>query len=183
MDGKKPKPALFLDRDGTLIHDPGYISSGKNLKLLYGAREALSRFRRRGYRIIVISNQSGIGRGYFREKELSAIHGRLDSKLKEAKPDAYYFCPHLPDDNCLCRKPNIQNLEKAMKEWNIKKEGSLMVGDRMSDLEVGKNFGLPSFLVLTGLGYETLGEIEKKGESIHAFAHLKELADYFLLKA
>ncbi len=180
---KKKRPALFLDRDGTVNYDPGYISSPKKIQLLYGAREALIRFRAAGYLIIVISNQSGIGRGYFSDRELTLIHQRMDEKLGPAKPDAYYYCPHIPDDRCSCRKPETGNLERAYQEWPIDKNRSVMIGDSLSDLEAGRNFGIASFLVLTGYGHKSLQRSrEKYPQQVQAFDNLARFADYFLGK-
>jgi D-glycero-D-manno-heptose 1,7-bisphosphate phosphatase len=165
-----------------MIFDPGYIREPKNIRLFFGIKEALRLFKKRGYLIIVLTNQSAIGRGYMTESELHQVHARLDAKLKECQPDAYYYCPHLPEDNCNCRKPNTGNLEKAIEDFQIDKEKSLVVGDKISDLALGEKFGIPAFLVLTGMGYQTLAELRQKGKESQAFAHLKDVADYFLLK-
>lgn len=177
----KKMPALFIDRDGTINIDPGYISSPKGIRIYYGVRESLILFRRSGYRIIVISNQSGVGRGYFPEERLSLIHRSIDRKLGSiARPDAYYYCPHHPDDNCDCRKPGSANFLKAARDWNLDLENSLMVGDSLADLEAGWNLKIPAFLVLTGYGVKTFDKLEDRVKDVAVYKNLWEFSLNFL---
>lgn len=175
------RPALFLDRDGTINYDPGYISNPKGVRILFGVRGALLRFRERGYRLIVISNQSGIGRGYLTANDLVAINSRISARLGRAAPDAYYHCPHLPEDNCPCRKPGTGNLKKACLDWSIDIEKSLIVGDSRVDLAAGWNFGIPAYLVLTGHGRKSWADLHDAGEAagVQSFAHLGIFAQWF----
>ncbi len=138
------KKAAFLDRDNTLIYDPGYIHEPEKVFLLEGVSEGLKLLKDNGYLLIVVSNQSGIGRGYFEEKDFWAVNNKLQELLKpfNVQIDAFYFCPHKPDDNCNCRKPKIELALKVAKDLNIDLKNSVMIGDKDSDVEFGFNAGM-----------------------------------------
>ena len=112
---------VFLDRDGTLNYDPGYLRVAAELKLLVGVGPSLARLKRAGARLVVVTNQSGVGRGIITLKDLEAIHARLQGLLEQedAALDAIYFCPHHPDDGCRCRKPNVGMVERAQSELQL----------------------------------------------------------------
>jgi D-glycero-D-manno-heptose 1,7-bisphosphate phosphatase len=145
------RPAVFLDRDGTLIEEVNFLSRVEDIIIFPFAAEALRLLRSSGYLIVVITNQSGVGRGMFREAVVDAIHNELDQRLSGGI-DAFYFCPHLPNEGCECRKPGVGMFEEAIEDLNITREGSWMVGDKSIDVEAGRNTGISTILVRTGYG-------------------------------
>jgi len=157
MDGV----AVFLDRDGTLNEEAGYLNHVDRLKLIDGAAEAVRLLNRHGLKTVVVSNQAGVARGYFPEELLPRLHDRLRALLKEqgAELDAIYYCPHHPDvgeppyrQDCDCRKPGLGMIRRAEKELSVDARRSYMVGDKISDVEFGKKAGCKSILLLTGYG-------------------------------
>lgn len=157
MSAKKPKPAAFLDRDGVLIHDSGYVFKVDDLQILPGVPETLKALQDRGYLIIVISNQAGVARGYFGEDDVKAFHKELAKRIEEisgAKIDAFYYCPHHPEakvldyrKNCDCRKPGTAMLLQAKKDFAIDWEHSFFVGDRSSDIDCAINGQVKGFQI------------------------------------
>jgi D-glycero-D-manno-heptose 1,7-bisphosphate phosphatase len=145
------QPAVFIDRDGTLIEEVNYLSTVEQTRLFPFTKNAVDLLKRRGYLVIVVTNQSGIGRNIFDESAMHAVHEQIQSQLNGAV-DAFYFCPHLPCDGCNCRKPSLGMIESALSDFDIDLEGSWMVGDKKSDVETGRNAGIRSALVLTGYG-------------------------------
>ena len=141
---------MFLDRDGTINADVGYLGDPAGLVMLPGAIAGIQAFNRAGWRVIVISNQSGVGRGYFDEAALAAIHDRLIAELAEAgaQLDGIYYCPHQPDAGCECRKPALGLLLQAQREHGIDLGRSWVIGDRPSDIELGRRAGCRTALVL-----------------------------------
>lgn len=144
---------VFLDRDGTLNPDPGYIKSPDQFELFPGVSEALARLRRAGARLIVVTNQSGIARGLLSRKDLDAVHMKLKRLLDGAGVtlDAIYFCPHHPDDGCECRKPNRGMIDQAVRECGVNLDRSYLIGDHLRDIELAKRVGVRSILVTTGV--------------------------------
>lgn len=151
---KKQKRFVLLDRDGTIIVEKNYLSNPDHIELLPGVAKALREFKKMGLGILVITNQSGVGRGYFNLITLNKIHKRLNKLLLEEGVvlDGIYFCPHLPEDNCLCRKPKTALVEKARKKHNFDPKLSFVVGDNRGDIELGKKIGATTILVRTGYG-------------------------------
>ena len=145
---------LLIDRDGTLIVEKEYLSQPDDVELIPGAAHALADARQRGWKILLLSNQSGIGRGYFTETDLAAVHERLNARLSEAgaRLDGIYYCPHSPDDRCLCRKPGTGLVEQAVGKWHFDPAFALVVGDKDSDLALGRAVGAKTCLVRTGYG-------------------------------
>ncbi len=159
MNGQgKRAPAVFLDRDGTINEDTGYIGDPGELRLLPGAIEAVRELNRRGIKVIVISNQSGVGRSFFTQEELDAVNRRLVELLSAggARVDGIYCCPHLPEDRCGCRKPEPGLVEIAEKEHGIDPALSYVIGDKNSDIELAERVGAKGVLVRTGYGADTL---------------------------
>src|SRR3990170_3023018 len=156
MNKKKP---VFLDRDGTIVvHEP-YLSSPDQLKLLPNAAEGIRLFKESGYLVIVITNQSGIARGFFDEERLTLIHKKLMSMLKDegVEIDDIYYCPHYTEGvveeyklDCDCRKPKPKMLLDAAKKHNIDLIQSLMIGDSEVDMLAGKNAGCKCVLIKNG---------------------------------
>ena len=144
--------AVFLDRDGTIGPDAYYCSRPEDFNIFPGAAEAVKLINRAGLKAIVITNQSGIARGYFSEDTLAEIHGKMLNELEEqgARIDGIYYCPHHPDDGCQCRKPGTGLLQRAAEEHGIDFDGSFMVGDTQMDIDAGRAAGCRTVLVTTG---------------------------------
>lgn len=145
------KPAVFLDRDGTLIEEVNYLSRVEDLRLFPYTVEAVKLLKDNGFLVIVVTNQSGIGRGIYSEADMHAVHDALQVELGGAI-DAFYFCPHLPDEGCKCRKPGLGMIESAIEDFEIDLERSWMVGDKSLDVETGQAARLSTSLVSTGYG-------------------------------
>lgn len=144
--------AIFLDRDGTINVDVDYLHEPGKLKFIDGTVEALALLKGRGYKLIVISNQSGIGRGYFEARDVEQLHAYMNQLLQKqhAAIDAFYYCPHVEQDECMCRKPQTGLVERAVAEWDIDLARSYMVGDRESDIMTAVNAGCGYGLLLSG---------------------------------
>ena len=144
--------AVFLDRDGTINKEVEYLSRVEDFEFLPNTLKALEKLSRTNYKIIVVTNQSGIARGLFTEKKIDEIHKHMLRQLgrKGIRIDKIYVCPHHPDDNCTCRKPRIGLLKKAAEEFNINLRESYLVGDTTQDVQTGLNAGCKTILVKTG---------------------------------
>ncbi len=143
---------VFLDRDGTINKDVGYLGDPKDLELLSGAVEAVARLKLAGARVILITNQSGIGRGYYSHEDLKDIHQSLEQQLWAAGGsfDAIYYCPHHPEESCDCRKPKRGMIDQALRDHSLDLAQSYFVGDHHKDMVLGKNIGARTVLVQTG---------------------------------
>ena len=148
--GEKRK-AVFVDRDGTLIEEVNFLSRVEDLKLFSYTDEAIRILKDRGYLVIVVTNQSGIRRGIYTEADMHAVHKEIQRRLS-GKIDGFYFCPHLPDEGCRCRKPSLGMIEDAYADFEIDLENSWFVGDKDLDVETGLNAGIKTAMVLTGYG-------------------------------
>ena len=163
------KAGIFLDRDGTINVEKEYLSDPAGLELYPRAAKAVKELNRLRLPVFVVTNQSGIGRKKFTLKTLTAIHSKLEKMLKaesEAKIDAFYFCPHLPSDNCACRKPKTGMVEKAVFDTCVDPKLSYFVGDKKADIELGQNAGGKTILVLTGYGKEEKNILKKAPDFI-----------------
>lgn len=147
-------PILFLDRDGVIVQEKDYLSDPAEVELADGVATALARARRAGWRLIGVSNQSGLGRGRFDTTQFEAVMERLDELMLAAgcPLDAFFYCPHAPDAGCACRKPRLGLLEEAAAVTTWDAARSWMVGDKISDVDFGLAAGLHTALVLTGHG-------------------------------
>lgn len=145
---------MILDRDGTVNVERQYLSDPEGVELLPGAADGLRYLQRLGLGLVVVTNQSGVGRGYFDLDRVAEIHARLKSLLDRegVTLDGVYFCPHSPDDNCACRKPKQGLVAKAAAELNFDPRGSFVIGDQVSDIQLGKQIGGVTILVTTGYG-------------------------------
>lgn len=145
--------AVFVDRDGTMAKDVHYCSRPEDFELFPNTAKAIRLLNEHGLRVIVITNQSGIARGYFTEDTLASIHEKMITALAKegARVDAIYYCPHHPDNKCECRKPKPNLVLKAAKEHNIDLKRSFMVGDLQMDIELGKAVGCKTILVRSPL--------------------------------
>ena len=147
---------VVLDRDGTLIEERHYLSDPDQVEVIPGAAEGLRRLQGMELSLVLITNQSGIGRGYFDRARLDLIHEKL-SRLLEAETvrlDGIYFCPHVPEDDCQCRKPKTCLLRSAAKDLGFDPRNCLVIGDKASDIEMGQRVGATTLLVRTGYGAE-----------------------------
>jgi len=142
-------PAVFLDRDGTLIHDVGYISDPADVRLVPAAADALRALRDAGFRLVVISNQSGLGRGLVTQEQADAVHRRFVEELERAgaQIDAAYYCPHAPDEDCRCRKPLPGLILDAARELGLDLARSVMVGNSEVDVSAGEAAGARAILL------------------------------------
>ena len=141
--------AVFLDRDGTIIKDVRYISRPEQVELLDGAAEAIARINAALVPVVVVTNQSGIGRGYYAIADYESVRAKLDELLAErgAHIDATYYCPHKPEEGCRCRKPGALLFERAIADLNIDVRNALFVGNRVRDIEPAHRFGAHGVLV------------------------------------
>jgi histidinol-phosphate phosphatase family protein len=149
---RRIKKTVFLDRDGTINVDTNYVNSPQQLQLIPGAGKAISLLNRNKYQVIVVSNQSGVARGYLTLRTLGSIHRKLRLLLKKenARLDAIYYCPLHPDQKPSCRKPEVGMARKAQKDLGVDLKNSYMIGDSLTDVEFGNNIGAKTILVLTG---------------------------------
>ena len=150
--------AVFFDRDGTLIYDYGYLSDSAKVHPYKGAQAALRSLQQAGYHLFIVSNQSGIGRGYFTAKEAHQVNDRLCQLFRPVSFDEIVFCPHAPNDGCSCRKPLPKLGLQLAKKYHIDLKHSFMVGDKKSDVEFGKALGCKSILVRTANGSKHLAK-------------------------
>jgi len=150
-------PAVFLDRDGTIIKDRDYCSNPVDVKIFSGVAEALRRLKSNGFKVIIITNQSGIGRGLFTTKQYRVVEAEILRQLGEGSVDATYFCPHVPDQSCSCRKPAPGMVAEAAQQHGIDLSRSFLVGDKESDVECGRNAGIRTVRVKTGPQSNTNG--------------------------
>ena len=144
-------PAIFIDRDGTLIEEVNFLSRVEDLRLFPFTRDAVKLLKEQGFLVIVVTNQSGIGREIYTEAAMHEIHNRIQVEL-DGLIDAFYFCPHLPCDGCRCRKPGLGMIDEACADFEIDLENSWMVGDKKIDVETGQSGGMATAFVLTGYG-------------------------------
>jgi len=150
---------LILDRDGVINEDsPDYIKSPDEWHAIAGSLEAIAKLNQAGFTVIVATNQSGVGRGYFSQETLQKIHQKMHQELKKGggKIDKIYFCPHKPDDNCDCRKPKTGMFKQIAQDYKIDLQGAINIGDTLRDIQAGEALGCRNILVLTGKGEKTL---------------------------
>jgi D,D-heptose 1,7-bisphosphate phosphatase len=161
--------AVFLDRDGTLNYDPGYLSSPKDLILFSDTGNVLASLKNEyQFKLIVISNQSGIARGLITEAEVVSVNNELNQKLLEfnVQIDAFYFCPFHPDfsskEDSLCRKPSPKMILDSARDFNIDLSKSFFIGDSVSDIQAGITVQLKTILVKTGYGTDSISILQKE---------------------
>lgn len=154
---------IFLDRDGTINKEVSYLYRPEELVILPGVAEGMGLLRREGYKLVVVTNQAGIARGYYTTEQMHALHEYLNRQLKKngAWIDAFYYCPHHPvhgigeyKKECSCRKPGTGMFHMAAEKYDIDKDRSYMIGDKRIDIQAGHNFGIRGILVGTGYGRE-----------------------------
>lgn len=163
------RKVIFLDRDGTINVEKSYLHKWEDFEFEKNAIEGLKKLKDSGYEFIVVTNQSGIGRGYYTEEDLVTLNNQMTEKLKEFGIEILecFYCPHHPEKgigkykvDCNCRKPNPGMLLEGIKKYDVDIENSFMIGDKKGDLEAGKKAGLKSILVLTGYGKKIEEEVK-----------------------
>ncbi len=163
----KKNRAVFLDRDGTICEEVGYLDSVEQMRLIPRAGEAIRLLNQGGFKVVVVTNQSGVARGFFQESVLEILHAELKRQLQEkgAFVDRIYYCPHHPTDGfppylqeCSCRKPATGLLLQAAADLNLHLPSSYVIGDHISDVECGQRVGSETILLMTGHGQETLAK-------------------------
>ncbi len=156
---------VFVDRDGTLNDDPGYLASPDMLVLFPGVVEAVAKLKRAGCCVVLVTNQSGIGRSYFTRTDLHAIHDKLQVLLRQGGGmlDGIFFCPHLPEEGCACRKPSPGLVHQAVETLGVRVSRSYVVGDKRSDMELAKNIGAIGVLVSSSAISEEAVQAHKEG--------------------
>ena len=164
-----PQYAVFLDRDGTINEDPGYLGDPEKVRLFPGTGKSLSLLKTRlKLKLIVISNQSGVARGLISMEDVDAVNKKINDLLRDdnVSIDAFYYCPHHPDfgddDEPDCRKPSPSLVFQASQELNIELNGSYFIGDSPSDILCGINAGLKTIMVKTGYGTESISILQKQ---------------------
>jgi|SRR5436190_14145267 len=149
------RPAAFLDRDGVLNRDMTYVCRTEDFSWIEGAIDAVKTLNVAGYLVIVITNQSGVARGFYEEAAVDALHAWMNEQLShhDARIDAFYYCPHHPEASdgryardCDSRKPGPGMLLRAMREWPVRKAGSFLIGDKQTDVEAARRAGIPGYL-------------------------------------
>ena len=162
------KPAVFLDRDGTIIEDRNFITRTEDVHFLPGAVAALRALQRAGFLLFIVTNQSGVGRGLMEIADVERLHRFLAAQLAKqgVKLDGVYVCPHHPNDGCACRKPLPKHLLSAAEAHGVDLTRSYLVGDRLSDVETAQNAGCIPILVETGLGKEVASKHRDQLEGV-----------------
>lgn len=162
---------VFLDRDGTINEEVRYLHKAEDFKLLPRVAEAIRLWNEKGFRVVVVTNQAGVARGYYQEEDVIRLHQYMEQLLAGmgAHIDGCYYCPHHPEHgigpykvNCRCRKPGTGMFERADAAFPVDKAHSYMIGDKWLDTQAGANFGLKTVLVGTGYGRELYEERKRK---------------------
>ncbi len=168
---KELRPAVLLDRDGTIIDETGYLGDPEGIRFLPGAVEALRTLQQAGYLLIIVTNQSGIGRGYFGDEDAIAVNLRLLALLEEkgVHIQGIYHCPHSPDYGCGCRKPGTMMADRAVADFSLDIRNAWVIGDMARDVIMGQKADARSILVLTGN--------EDKGSVPEGTARAKDLSE------
>ncbi len=152
-------PAVFVDRDGTIMEDADYCSDPKEVKIFPGVPESLRRLKSNGFKLIIITNQSGIGRGFFTIEQYRAVEAEVLRQLGDGLIDASYFCPDVPGQHSSCRKPAPGMILQAAREHRIDLSRSFFIGDKEIDAECGRNAGVRTIRVQTGFQRDTTGSV------------------------
>jgi D-glycero-D-manno-heptose 1,7-bisphosphate phosphatase len=166
---------IILDRDGVINEEsPDYIKSPAEWKPIPGSLEAISLLSQAGYTVVVATNQSGVGRGYYSEEDLAVIHHKMIAcaKAKGGVIDKIFYCPHHPDDHCACRKPASGLFDQIAAAYNIDLTGVVSIGDSFRDIQVAEKLACRPLLVLTGNGEKTLKNNPQLSAKIPIFADL-----------
>lgn len=176
--------AVFLDRDGTINREePNYLTDIRKLKIFKESYKAIQLLNQHKFKTIIVTNQSCVNRGLLKEETLIRINELLKHRLakKQAFLDSIYYCPHIPQDECSCRKPKSGLFEQAIKDHQITLQESFVIGDRLFDMNAGKNLEIKTILVLTGAGKETLKTLKDSDFKPHFIAkHILEAVQWII---
>lgn len=180
--------AIFLDRDGTINYDTGYVKNPDDIKILDGVSEGIRKLKRDfGFKIVVISNQAGVAKGLMTIEDVEIVNSRIDFLLKQeqAEIDKFYYCPYHPqfssEEEAKCRKPSPQMLLNAAEDMNLDLSRSYMVGDRESDIVCGLNAGVKSILLKSDIYDAELSALQNQNKKPNfVAANFKEACDYIL---
>ena len=178
--------AVFLDRDGTVnVEVPNYLTNIQDLEIIEETYEAIRLLKQHGYKVFIATNQACVNKGLLKESELHRIHNKIVELLAEQKAflDAVYYCPHIPQEGCTCRKPDTGMIKRAQEEHGIHPDKSFFVGDRLFDIRAGKTGGLKTVLVKTGAGAKTLEIIQTEFPNEHpdfVANHILEAAHWII---
>lgn len=193
MGSDQRRPAVFLDRDGTITVEKSYVTDPDEIELIPGAAEAIVRLRSAGFAVVIVSNQSGVARGYMTESDMAAVHRATEERLLErgAVIDGAYYCPNLEagsverfTHDTSCRKPATGMIDAAARDLALDVSASFMVGDQLSDLETARNAGIPGVLVMTGKGAAAQDEAERRGVPVaHCSDDLEAASAWILSEA
>ncbi|GAB4368781.1 MAG: D-glycero-beta-D-manno-heptose 1,7-bisphosphate 7-phosphatase [Calditrichia bacterium] len=185
----KKRPAVFLDRDGTVCMEKGYLDDVNDLELIPGAAQAIRKINDQGWVAVIITNQSGVAYGYFNEDTVRRINRELLNRLaaENAHIEGIYYCPHHPEGNppynivCSCRKPAPGMIYRAAEELSIDIAQSVIIGDKFSDIQTAQNLGIRGIWVLTGYGQEEYHKYGrgKNSPDIHVAEDLKSAIDWW----
>lgn len=177
---------IFLDRDGTINEEVHYLHRPEDMVLYPGVGEALGLLNRAGFKLVVVTNQAGVARGYYTEEDVKKLHEYMKRELEAqgAHIDHFFYCPHHPEAGigdyrreCSCRKPAPGMLQAAEAYYEVDKAHSYMIGDKLADVEAGNNYGIPSVLVGTGYGAAIHGELTEKGGRLPYDCYAESLAE------
>lgn len=182
--------AVFLDRDGTIVNDIGYMNSPEQLQFIPGSIPAIKKLNEAGYKVVVITNQSGVARGMITEDMLQTIDKTMHKKILNggAHLDAIYYCPHHPEHGtypykqvCECRKPHPGLIKKAERDLGLDLKSSYMIGDKATDIEAGKSAGTSTIMVMSGRGQQEKPKLKEQPD--HIAADLSRAANWILEQA
>ena len=186
-ESSRLRAAVFLDRDGTICEEVGYLNHVSRFRMFPFVAEALRRLNEAGYLVIVVSNQSGVARGYFPESLVQQVNEEMMQQLSKAGAtvEAVYYCPHASSENCPCRKPKTGMLERAVREHCINLQSSFVVGDRYGDVQLAHNAHARGILVRTGYGEGELAWHAEKWPAPPDFVanDLRQAVDWILRQA
>lgn len=172
--------AVFLDRDGTIIVEKSYLHKIEDVKFIPDVGKALSKLKKKGFLLFLVTNQSGVSRGFFTMEDVQRVHRHILAVLQKdgATLDGVYICPHQPEDNCDCRKPKTRLVQDASLKFGIDLPRSFMVGDRELDVELGQRAGCKSVLVRTGYGEQVA--TQKLATPDYLAANLPDAVEWIL---
>ncbi len=153
----KPAGLICMDRDGTLIEEKQYLHDPADVRLIPGAADELEKLHKKGFVFAIVTNQSGIGRGYYTEEDMHSVHREIERQLEPSGVtfSSIHFCPHLPDAGCACRKPKPTMIRDAREQAGVTPERTFMIGDKAADIEAGRRAGVTTLLVRSGYGEGT----------------------------
>jgi D-glycero-D-manno-heptose 1,7-bisphosphate phosphatase len=175
---------ILIDRDGTLIEECEYLKHPNQVKLLPGVVPALKRLAQAGYPLVIVTNQSGVGRGLMTRRDVERVHRRLEQMLRARgiRIQGIYWCPHAPDAQCSCRKPKIKLVRQAARDLKVSPKGSISIGDKWSDVRLGQHYRGAGVLVLTGHGKHSLKKSYHRHKADYVASTMQSAVQWILKK-